>query len=95
VESLPKERRAAFALSLQKRAQLTWQQIMMADKYGLGTEKLPAASIKASIPAKYQDAKEFLVMRYDGFRPMAGVRSNDVFHVLWIENEFGDLYNHG
>jgi hypothetical protein len=44
---------------------------------------------------KYGDAKEFLVMRYDGLRPMVGIRSNDVFHVLWIENEFGDLYDHG
>jgi hypothetical protein len=95
VENLPKERRAAFALSLQQRAKLTWQQIMMADKHGQGTEKLPARSIRANVPRKYSDTQEFLVMRYDGRRPMVGVRANDVFHVLWIESEYGDLYDHG
>ena len=35
-----------------------------------------------------------MVLRYDGFRPMAGVRTADTFHVIWIELEFGRLYDH-
>jgi hypothetical protein len=64
---------------------LTRLEIMMAGRHGQGTEKFPASAIRASVPTKYGDTKEFLVMRYDGLRPMAGVRSNDVFQVLWIE----------
>jgi hypothetical protein len=43
VENLPKERRAAFALSLQKRAKLTWLDIMMASRHGQGTENCQQA----------------------------------------------------
>jgi hypothetical protein len=24
-----------------------------------------------------------------------GSRVNDVFHIIWIESSFGDLYDHG
>lgn len=34
------------------------------------------------------------VFRFDGLLPMAGVRVEDVHHVLWAEAAFGRLYDH-
>jgi hypothetical protein len=33
--------------------------------------------------------------RCSGRLPMAGVRSGDVFHIVWIEARFNELYDHG
>ncbi|SDM90211.1 hypothetical protein [Allokutzneria albata] len=95
VNSLPREQQAAFAVALQRRAAMTWREIVMAPRHGLGTERIPRRSIKARIPLAFEDSDEFLVLRYDGKLPMAGVRAGDVLHVLWIEKNFGDLYDHG
>jgi len=47
------------------------------------------------MPTGFEDAEQFLVLRYSGKLPMAGVRVRDVYHILWIEPNFGHLYDHG
>lgn len=74
---------------------MKWRDILLAPRHGLGSEFIPAGQIKAPIPEAFQDRDRFLVLRYNGKLPMGGIRINDVFHVLWIEAAFGDLYNHG
>lgn len=95
VHALTNDKRADFAVALQCRATMTWRQIIMAGRHGLGSENIPRRQIRASIPAAFEDAEQFLVLRYSGMLPMVGVRVQDVFHILWIESKFGDLYNHG
>jgi hypothetical protein len=94
VTNLDKAARAAFALSLQQRAKMVWRDILMAPRHGLGSENLPRAVIKAPIPARFEDADEFMALRYSGKLPMVGVRSGAVFHIVWIERQFGELYDH-
>jgi hypothetical protein len=94
VNSLGPEKQAAFAKTLQKLASSVWADIKRAPRHGQGTELLPARDLKAPIPARFQDQDKFMVFRYHGKLPMAGVRVADVYHVLWIEPEFGKLYNH-
>ncbi len=36
-----------------------------------------------------------MAFRYHGLLPMAGVRIGEIYHVPWIEPEFGLLYDHG
>ncbi len=60
-----------------------------------GTELIPAREFKAPIPVQFQDEPKFMVFRYDGKLPMAGIRVHDLFHVLRIEPEFNRLYDHG
>lgn len=36
-----------------------------------------------------------MVFRYSDRLPMAGVRVGDTFHVVWIERQYGELYDHG
>lgn len=95
VEDLAKDARAEFAMALYKRRGMTWTEIQQAPKLGLGSEKMPAASIRATIPRAFSDVEDFLVLRYSGKLPMAGVRVGDVFHIVWLEPQFGDLYDHG
>jgi hypothetical protein len=95
VHALGQEGQAAFAKSLQKLASLKWKELITAPRHGCGTEFIPATQIKARIPPQFEDQERFMVFRYDGMLPMAGVRVRDVYHVLWIEPKFGQLYDHG
>lgn len=95
LRELSVEQQAAFALALQKRCEMTWKDITLADRHGLGSEMLPAGQIKPQIPNSFRDRDKFLVIRYNGNLPMVGIRILDVFHVLWIERDYGDVYDHG
>lgn len=95
VDKLSKDQRADFAVALHKRARMTWREIILADKHGLGLETMPRKSIKPKVPAQFEDTEKFHVLRYSGKLPMVGVRLLDTFHIIWIEAAFGDVYDHG
>lgn len=94
VEALDQALRAALALTLQKRAALTWREIHQAGRHASGTEYIDAASIRAHIPEAFSDRARFMAFRYCGKLPMVGIRVNDTFHILWIEAAFNALYDH-
>ena len=73
---------------------MTWTQIMMSDRHGLGSENLPVDQLKVQLPAAFEDHDKVMVLRYNGLLPMAGIRINDVYHLLWLEPQFGSLYDH-
>jgi len=95
VHALDASGQAAFAKTLQKLAGSQWKELILAPRHGQGSERVPREQIRAPIPLRFQDQDKFLVFRYNGMLPMAGVRVADVYHVLWIERHFGDLYDHG
>jgi len=84
-----------FCKALQKRAQLSWQDIMQSPRHGLGTEKIPLTAIKAGS----QDAlltpevTDLLALRFSGKAPFLGLRRGAIFHVLYIDAHF-KLYKH-
>jgi hypothetical protein len=90
-----KDSQAQLALTLHKCAQMRWQDIGQASRKGAGTELIPKGQIRAPIPPKFSDQERFMAFRYKGKLPMLGVRINEVFHVLWVERQFGDVYDHG
>ncbi|QVI29472.1 hypothetical protein MN2019_09375 [Mycolicibacterium neoaurum] len=90
-----KDGQAQFALTLHKCAQLRWQDFGQAGRKGAGTELIPKGQIRAPIPSKFSHQDRFMAFRYKGQLPMLGVRINEVFHVLWVERQFGDVYDHG
>ena len=94
VHALNTDGQASFAKTLQKLSTSRWKELVLAQRHGQGTELIPREQIKATIPPQFADQDKFLVFRYHGKRPMAGVRTGPVFHVLWIEPEFGKLYDH-
>lgn len=95
VTNLDRDRRADLALTLQQRSSMTWTQLHQAGRHGQGYELIPRQRLSAPIPAAFEDRDRFHVFRYSGKLPMAGVWSGDVFHIVWIEAQFNDLYDHG
>jgi hypothetical protein len=95
VHALDAAGQAAFAKALRKLSESQWKQLIVAPRHGHGSERIPREQIKAPIPPRFQDQDKFLGFRYSGLHPMAGVRVDDVYHVLWIERQFGELYDHG
>lgn len=82
-----------FLIKWAKRAVLTWTELVHHPKHGLGSEKLPKAKINPQIPQHLQ-LDNYLVFRHQGNLPFVGFRSGDVFHVLWVEREYNQLYRH-
>jgi hypothetical protein len=90
-----KDKQAQLALTIHQCAQMRWIDIHQAGRHGAGTESIPADQIRAPIPPKFADQEKFTAFRYHGKLPMVGVRINDVFHLLWIERQFGEVYDQG
>ena len=59
---------------------MTWQEIQLAPRHGLGREKISRNSIKPSIPQGITDDVEFfLAFRFSGKKPFIGYRNKFVF----------------
>jgi hypothetical protein len=70
---------------LWKISQLTWLEIMMASRHGLGTEKINSTSIDAVIPSHITEDVTFLAFRFHDKAPMVGYREGEIFHIVWID----------
>lgn len=85
-----------FIERLKKLSNLTWNQINCADRHGFGTEKIPVKQIKPLLPRFVTpEISHLTVFRANGDnRPFLGLRNGTVFHIIFIEENFGDVYNH-
>lgn len=94
VTDLTEGRGGDFAVRLERLCEHTWKALQQMGKHGLGSEKV-TWPLKPKVPENLTQTSLW-AFRYTGDnRPMVGYRSNDVFHVVWIEDRFGDLYDHG
>ena len=82
-----------FLVKWEKRAKLTWKELVQHPKHGLGSEFLPSSKFKTSAPEELERDR-YMVFRHEGNLPFAGFRAGDTFHVLWIERQYNDLYDH-
>ena len=89
-----KDQKAAFAEQLQSLAGLTWSQIQLSPRHGMGQEQIAVSSLKITLPEHFEDAVKVLALRYKGKLPMIGIRVQDVFHVIAVARNFDDLYDH-
>lgn len=87
---------AAFIVRLTKLSQLSWSKINTTQRHGFGTEKIPVGQIKPKMPNFVTpDVSHLIVFRANGDnRPFLGLRKGNVFHIIFIEERFGDVYNH-
>ena len=95
LDELPQNQRADLAMALYRRRSFTWDGLLKEDRHGLGMEHIPGGQLKTSIPRVFEGQEKFMVFRYSKLLPMVGVRTNDTFHIVWIERHFGELYDHG
>ena len=91
---LDRDGKAAFAESVFRRRNLTWNDIQRAGRHKLGCEKIAVSSIKAPVPNFItEDQHSLLAFRFNEMCPMVGYRIRNIFYVLWFDHNF-KLYNH-
>ncbi|MBH0778155.1 hypothetical protein [Nocardia bovistercoris] len=82
-----------FLVKWHKRTAFTWNELIQHGKHGLGHEQLPKVTFKPRIP-EWLERDSYMVFRHERNLPFVGFRTGDVFHVLWIETRYGELYDH-
>lgn len=88
---------AEFIARLKKLSNLGWNAINVSDRHGYGYEKISIKDIKPkNFPSIITpEIKDLLVFRATGDnRAFLGIRSNDIFHIILIEENFGEAYEH-
>ncbi|MCY7275487.1 MAG: hypothetical protein LH702_17550 [Phormidesmis sp. CAN_BIN44] len=88
-----KDQKAAFADTLYKLSQITWNEIISSPRHGAGCERISRNSIRTSIPNHLKEDVNFIAFRFYGKAPMVGYRDENIFHVIWIDRVFS-LYDH-
>lgn len=85
-----------FIIRLNKLCNLGWNEINKSHKHSFGTEKIPTYKLKPALPAFISpDIDSLIVFRANGDnRPFLGIRKDNVFHIVFIEENFGDVYDH-
>lgn len=89
-----KDEKAAFADTLHKLSQITWNEISSSSRHGAGYERIRKDAIRSGIPAHLREDVNFIAFRFFGKAPMVGYRDENIFHVVWIDRAFS-LYDHG
>lgn len=85
----------SFIRRIRKLSTLTWQEIHCTQRHGFGTEKINQDSIKPQLPECISNDTILHAFRYKENLPFVGFKNkNGVFHVLYIEHEYNDLYDH-
>ena len=87
------DEKVQFIDKLQTLARMSWLDIQLAPRHGLGSEKIPRGSIKVKISNAVTPEVTFLALRFDGKKPFVGYRSGFIFHVLFLDRNF-TLYDH-
>lgn len=80
----------ALVCQMKKLCSMTWNQVRSSPRHGLGTEKIN--SINEPIPPDCEN-NQLLAFRYNGKKPMVGVRKGSVFEILYLDTDF-TLYRH-
>jgi hypothetical protein len=86
-----------FLKRLRQLSELTWNEIQTSDRHGYGTEKIPISKLNPQRPNFLTpDVDSLLAFRATGDKHVfLGFRQKNVFHIVYIESEFGDIYDHG
>ena len=85
-----------FIGRLQKLSELGWEEIRKSQRHSFGMEKIPVKNIKPQYPNFITpDVTHLDVFRATGGNKVfVGLQQENVFHILFIEADFGDVYNH-
>lgn len=84
-----------FMKRLKKLSELGWKGINTSQRHGFGMEKLPQEIIKPQLPSVITPEVQLFAFRAVGNNlPFVGFREGKIFHIIYIETSFGDVYNH-
>ena len=84
-----------YIFRLRKLSTLGWKEIQKSDRHSFGTEIISHDMIKPNLPKHITPEVTLYAMRANGNNlPFIGYREGKIFHVIFIETEFGDIYDH-
>lgn len=86
-----------FIMRLQKLSDLGWDEIRISKKHSFGLEKIPQHKIKPDVklPKFITPEMDLDVFRASGDNhAFVGFQKEKIFCILFIEANFGDIYNH-
>jgi hypothetical protein len=85
-----------FLLRLKKLSELGWKEIRTSHRHSYGMEKIPIEKIHPQLPSCITpEVKHLHAFRATGNNlPFVGIEIQKVFRVLFIETNFGDIYDH-
>lgn len=99
IKNCTKEQLYSFIDRIHRLAELGWNEISKGGRHNYGWEQLPVDAIKCKLPTFITpEVNKVMVFRYNNANnPFIALRSeNDrnLLHILLIEANFGDIYNH-
>lgn len=85
-----------FMKRLQCLSSIEWKEIDKSHRHSFGYEPIPVDSIKVSRPSVITpEVKSLTVFRATGDNhSFIGFRDGDVFRIIFVEANFGDIYSH-
>lgn len=84
-----------FLQRLKKLCCLDWNEISKSKRHSFGYEKISTDSIKKDIHITKEIDYLFAFRATGDNHVFLGFREGNVFKVVFIESDFGDIYNHG
>ncbi len=85
-----------FFERLTRLANLGWKEIQKSGRHDYGWEFMPTKNIKCALPPIVTpDVEKVYVFRYNNNNnPFIALRQGNIIHILLIEANFGDIYDH-
>lgn len=84
-----------FLKRLCKYSELGWKEIDTAPKHTFGWESMDRSKMKHQLPSEVTPDVNLIVLRSSGDnRALVGFRMWKIFHVIFIEANFNDIYEH-
>jgi hypothetical protein len=87
-----KDEKVSLIEKLHKFSSMTWEQIRLAPRHGLGQEKI--TSFNVTLPGHVTEDVSFYALRFDGKKPIVGYKTDFIFHIVYIDRDF-TVYKHG
>lgn len=94
LDSCDKEEKAALVSTLYKLSQLSWRELRLAPRHGVGYEIIDRNSFRVPIPKHISENVDLIAFRFSGLKPMVGYRDEAIFHIVWLDRSF-EVYDHG
>lgn len=84
-----------FMKRLKNLSELGWNEIQTTQRHGFGMEKIPQEIIKPQLPTIITpEVRLFAFRAAVNNLPFVGFREGKIFHIIFIETTFGDIYDH-
>jgi hypothetical protein len=95
LEACEMSEQAALAKKMRLLAQQTWNELYSRGSHKGGCEPIPVRQLKGvKLPTLPQGAESVLAFRFDGKKPMLGIRHGSTFRVFHLDRDY-TAYDHG